>query len=138
MKVVRNGSNSTDTPPLCCSGNHDTFGLILPPPDTLSGNHPEPVVHPQMNSRSEQRALHCVRTPLTFHLSCHAYVCISLLCIYCFLPLLIFGRPRCYRRLHRCRVRLLRRRSYPYRRACRQAEPFSSPDIAYLFRTFLH
>src|ERR1041384_6196964 len=85
-----------------------------------------------MNSRSEHIALHCVRIPLTFHLSCHAYVCILLLCIHCFLPPLIFGRPRCYRRLHRCRVRLLRRRPYHYRRASRQAEPFSSPDIAYL------
>src|SRR3954463_3150463 len=98
-KVVRNGSNSTDTPPLYCSGNHDTSGLVLPPPDTLSGNHPEPVVHPQMNSRSEQRALHCVRIPLTFHLSCHASVCICLLFIYCFFPPLIPDSPRCCRRL---------------------------------------
>src|ERR1041385_5402017 len=73
-------------PPLCCSGNHDTSGLILPPLDTLSGNHPEPVVHPQMNFRSEQRVLHRVRIPITFHLSCHASVCICLLCIYCFFP----------------------------------------------------
>src|SRR3954465_12369227 len=28
-----------------------------------------------MNSRSEQRASHCVRTPLTIHLSCRAFVC---------------------------------------------------------------
>src|ERR1041385_5140859 len=28
-----------------------------------------------MNSRSEQRALHCVRTPLTLHTSCHSFVC---------------------------------------------------------------
>src|SRR4051794_2921782 len=54
-----------------------------------------------------------------------------------FLPLLFSDRPRCYRRLHRCQVRLLRRRPHPYRRATRQAEPFSSLDIAYLFRTFL-
>src|SRR3954463_3080949 len=100
--VSQNRSTSTDTPPLCFSGTHDPAGLILPPPDTLSGNHPEPVVHPQMNFRSEKRALHCVRTPLTFHLSCHAIVCILLLCIYCFLPPLISGRPRCCRRLHRC------------------------------------
>ena len=32
-----------------------------PPPDTLFDNHPEPVVHPRMNSRSEQRASHYVR-----------------------------------------------------------------------------
>src|ERR1041385_7254278 len=50
---------------------HEPF----PPPDTLSDNHPELVVHPRMNSRSEQRALHCVRTALTFHLSCLASVC---------------------------------------------------------------
>src|SRR3954470_16878450 len=40
MKVSQNRSISTDTPPLRLSGTHDTPGLILPPPDTLSGNHP--------------------------------------------------------------------------------------------------
>src|SRR4051812_44299066 len=38
--VARNGSTSTDTPLLCLFDTHDTSGLILPPPDTLSGNHP--------------------------------------------------------------------------------------------------
>src|SRR3954466_10400608 len=38
-------------------------------------------------------------------------------------PPLISGRPCCYRRLHRCRVRLRRRRQYPYCRASKQAEP---------------
>src|SRR3954470_15954 len=85
-KVVRNSSTNPDTPPTRVSDVHDTSGLILPPPDTLSGNPPEPVFHPRMNSRSEHIALHCVRTPLTFHLSCHASVCIYLLCIYCFFP----------------------------------------------------
>src|ERR1041385_642708 len=85
--VSRNRSISTVTPPLCCSGNHDTSGLILPPPVTLSGNHPEPVVHPLMNSRSDQRALHCVRTSFTIHLLCLAFVLLLLLCIYCFFPL---------------------------------------------------
>src|SRR4051812_18935737 len=28
-----------------------------------------------MDSRSEQRALYCVRTPLTLHTSCHVFVC---------------------------------------------------------------
>src|ERR1041385_7603323 len=73
-------------PPLCLSGNHDTSGLILPPPVTLSGNHPEPEVHHMMNSRSEQRALHCVRTSFTIHLLCLAFVLLLLLCIYCFYP----------------------------------------------------
>src|SRR3954464_2315038 len=123
-KVVRNRSTNPDTAPTHVSDVHDTSGMITPPPYTLFGNHPEPVVHPQMNFRSEQRALHCVRTPLTFHLSCLAPVCIYLLCIYCFFPPpLIFGRPCCCRRLHRCWVRLLRRRPYYYRRASRQAEP---------------
>src|ERR1041385_1862199 len=85
--VVRNRSNSTDTPPLCLSGTHDTSGLILPPPDTLSGNHPEPVVHPQMNSRSEHNTSYCVITPIAIHLSCHAYVCYDCFVIYCFFPL---------------------------------------------------
>src|SRR3954466_8503244 len=38
--VSQNRSISTDTPPLRLSGTHDTPGLIFPPPDTLSGNHP--------------------------------------------------------------------------------------------------
>src|SRR4051812_34337951 len=41
-------------------------------------NHPGLVFHPRMNSRSEHNPLHCVRTPLTLHLSCHASVCICL------------------------------------------------------------
>src|SRR3954467_6826536 len=55
-----------------------------------------------------------------------------IVCIYCVCPPSSFGRPRGCRRLHCCRVRLRRRRPYPYRRATRQAEPFSSPDITYL------
>src|SRR3954470_8055930 len=89
-----------------------------------------------MNSRSELISSYHVRPSISFHLSCHAlFVC--LLCIYCFLPPPLFsGRPRCYRRLHRYRVRLLHRRSYPYRRASRQAEPLPlshiSPTVLYL------
>src|SRR3954470_10564136 len=62
--------------------------------------------------------------------------CYCLLCIYCFFPPLFSGRPRCYRRLQRCRVRLRRRRQYHYRRASRQAEPLHlsliSPICVYL------
>src|SRR3954465_13282590 len=50
-------------------------------------------------------------------------------------PFIVSGRPRCYRRLHRCRVRLRRRRPYPYRRTSRQAEPLPlshiSPTVLY-------
>src|SRR3954470_3934094 len=74
-KVVRNGSTNPDTPTTRVSDVHDTSGMIFPPPATLSGNHPEPVVHLRMNFRSEQRASHCVRIPLTIHLSCRAFVC---------------------------------------------------------------
>src|SRR3954463_14593628 len=105
--------------------------MTFPPPDPLSGNHPEPVVHLRMNSRSVQCVSFNVRAPLTLH--CHAFLLFVLIIVYLlFLPPLISGRPRCCRRLHRCRVRLLRRRPYAYHRATRQAEPFSSPDIAYL------
>src|ERR1041385_4536665 len=52
-----------------------------------------------------------------------------------FFPLLLSDRPddRCRRPCDRLR----RRRPYPYPRASRKAEPFSSPYIAYLFRKFL-
>src|SRR4051812_45901336 len=83
-KVVRNRSTNPDTPPTHVSDVHDTSGMISPPPDTLSGNHPEPAVHPRMNSRSEQRALHRFRIPLTLHTFCHAsdcYDCLYLLCL---------------------------------------------------------
>src|ERR1041385_1777347 len=59
----------------------------LPPPDTLSGNHPELAVHPRMNFRSMHIASYYVRAPITFHLSCHVSICICLLNIYCFSPL---------------------------------------------------
>ena len=45
-KVVRNRSNTPDTQPTRVSDVHVTSGLILPPPNTLSGNHPEPVFIP--------------------------------------------------------------------------------------------
>src|ERR1043165_4623032 len=51
-KVVRNRSTTPDTSPTRVSDVPNTFGII-PPPDTLSGNHPEPVIHPRMNSSSE-------------------------------------------------------------------------------------
>src|SRR4051794_4791617 len=41
-------------------------------------------------------------------------ICIAIIVVYLlFLPPLFSDRPRRCRRLHRCRVRLLRRRSYP-------------------------
>ena len=54
-KLIQNSSNSPDTPLSRLSVVHDTSGMI-PPPDTLSGNHPELAIHPQMNFHSEQRA----------------------------------------------------------------------------------
>src|ERR1043165_6934337 len=76
-KVVQNRSTNPDTPPTRVSDVHDTSGMISPPPDTLSGNHPEPVFHPQMNSRSEQRTSYYVRASVSFLLSCNIIVCCS-------------------------------------------------------------
>ena len=107
------------------------------PSDCTAGKYPELAIHPQMNSHFEANTLYCVRTPLALHPSCYASVCLCVHCVYCFPPPLFFGSPRCCRRLHRCWVRLLRRRPYPYRRATRQAEPhFLSqilPICLYLF-----
>src|SRR3954464_15349240 len=74
-KVVRNRSTNSGTPPTCVSDVHDTPGLIFPPPYTLSGNHPEPIVHPRMNSRFEQRASYYVRVSIAFRLSCNKIDC---------------------------------------------------------------
>src|SRR3954465_2513405 len=60
-KVVRNRSTTPDTQPTRVPDVHDTPGLIFPPPDTLSGNHPEPVIHPRMDFRSELVASYYVR-----------------------------------------------------------------------------
>src|SRR3954464_345833 len=86
-KVVRNGSTNPDTPPLCFSDVHDTSDMNLPPPDTLSGNHPELTVHPRMNSRSEQRASYYVRASISFHLSCVTIVCYACCIFIFFFPL---------------------------------------------------
>src|SRR3954471_8412189 len=74
-KVVRNRSTNPDTTTTRVSDVHDTLGLIFPPPDTLSGNHPELAIHPRMNSRSEQRASYYVRASIAFRLSCNTIVC---------------------------------------------------------------
>src|SRR3954465_13933339 len=75
-KVVRNMSTNPNTPPTRVSDVHDTSGMI-PPPDTLSGNHPEPVFQPRMNSRSELIASYYVRASIDFLLSCNIIVCWS-------------------------------------------------------------
>ena len=87
-----------------------------------------------MNSRSELRPSYDVSSSISIHLSCHSLIVIAC-CVFTIPPPLFSGRPRCYRRLHRCRVRLRRRRPYPYCRATRQAAiPLShiSPICLYL------
>src|SRR3954463_4315148 len=94
-KVVQDSSTNPDTPSICVSDVHDTSGMT-PPPDTLSGNHPEPVFHPRMNSCFELIASYYVRAPFTIHLSFHALF--AMIAVYIlFLPPLISARPRCYR-----------------------------------------
>src|ERR1043165_8248605 len=80
-KVVRNRSTSPDTPPSHVSDVHDTSGMIPSPPDTLSGNHPEPVPHPRMNSRSEQYTLYRIRASSTLCLTFVVFV-LLLCCVF--------------------------------------------------------
>ena len=107
---------------------HDTFGKI-PPPDTLSGNHPEPVVRPWMNSRSEQYTLYRVRAPLTLCLTCVVFVLLLCSVFIVYSPLSLSGSSG-----DRCRCpcdRLRRRRPYSsYYRASRQAEPLPLSHIS--------
>src|ERR1041384_781479 len=84
-KVVRNRSNTPDTQPTRVSDVHDTPGLIFPPPDALSGNHPNPVVRPRMNSRSEHYTLYRVRAPSTLRLPCVEFV-LLLCCVFIVSP----------------------------------------------------
>src|SRR3954471_1921903 len=86
-KVVQNRSTNPVTQPTRVSDVHDTPGLIFPPPDTLSGNHPEPVLRPRINSRSEQYTVYRVRAPLTLCFPCDVFILLALPCIYCFFPL---------------------------------------------------
>ena len=71
-EVVRNRSTNPNTPPTHVSDVLDTSVMISSPSDTLSGNHPEPVLHPRMNSRSVHRVSYNVRVSIIIHLSCHA------------------------------------------------------------------
>ena len=121
--------------------NKNTLSIRPPHPSNIphtepspsgytADNYPELVVHPRMNFRSEPNTLYCVRAPLTLHTSCRVSVCYECFVFTVFIPPLFSGRPRCYRRLHRCRVRLLRRRPvYPYR-ASRQAVPLHLSHIS--------
>src|ERR1041385_7482804 len=86
-KVVQIVSTSTVTPSTRLSDVHDTSGMIPSPSGPSVDNHPKPVFHPRMNSRSEPNTLYCVRTPLTLRLPCIVFVLLLLLCIYCFFPL---------------------------------------------------
>src|SRR4051812_40347843 len=93
MKVARNESTITDIISTCLSDVSNTANMERSLPDHLSGNHPEPAVHPRMNFRFEQRALHCDRTPLTFHTSCHASICYDCLYLLCLSPLYLLVDP---------------------------------------------
>src|SRR3954465_10500230 len=134
--VSRKRSTSTDTPPLCLSGTHDTPGLTFPPPRTpCPVITPEPAIHRQMNSRSELKSSYHVSSSISF-------ICHVLYCSYdCFIfivppPLLLSDSldDRC-----RCPcARLRRRRSYPPTvelpgKHC----PFTSPRYRLPFCTFL-
>src|SRR3954470_2831919 len=66
-------------------------------------------------------------------MSCHASVCFDCCVFTVSPPPFTSGRPCCCRRLHRCRVRLRRRRQYPYRRASRQAEPLPLSLISSIY-----
>ena len=106
-----------------------------PPSGCTSGNHPEPVVHPRMNSRSEHYTFYCVIPPLTMHSPCLVFVL-----LYC--RVFIVSPPSSAdRRCDRCRcfplVRLLRRRSYPYYRASRQAVPHPLSQIPPIYLYFI-
>src|SRR4051812_14190849 len=59
--------------------------------------------------------------------------CMIALYLLFLLPLLISDRPRCYRQLHCCRVRLRRRGQYPDRRASRQAKPLTLSHISPIY-----
>src|ERR1041384_3226146 len=103
----------------------------------MSGNHPEPVFHPQMNSRSEQRASYYVRASIAFHLSCNTIVCYAcLVFIVSSPPLLLSGSPdeRC-----RCPCDRLRRRRpcTPTVELPGKQSHFPSPTYRLLFYIYL-
>ena len=75
MKIDQKNIMNTNTLSIPLLGVHDASGIGPSPSDCTADNHPELVVHPRMNFRSEQNTLYCVRTPLTLHTSCHAFDC---------------------------------------------------------------
>ena len=104
--------------------------MIPLPPDTLSGNHLEPVLHLRMISRSEHRALYNVRSPFTFHL-------LVMLAVYLlFLPPYSPVDPAATVDYTATVYDYVVNDSTPYRRASRQATPLPlshiSPTCLYL------
>src|SRR4051812_42873093 len=75
--------------PYVCRMSTTPPARYLPPPNTLSGNHPELAIHPQMNFRSEQRASYPRRAPVAFHLLCIVFVCYACFVFIVFPPLLL-------------------------------------------------
>ena len=86
MKIDQENITNTDTLPIRPPHPSNVPHTDPSPSGCTADNYPELVFHPRMNSRSEANTLYCVRTPLTLHMSCHASVCLCLLCIYCFSP----------------------------------------------------
>ena len=83
MKIAQKNVTNTDTLPIRPHHRPNIPHTEPSPSGYTADKYPELAVHPRMNFRSEQNTLCCVRSPLTLHTSCHASICICLLCIYC-------------------------------------------------------
>src|SRR3954471_5144593 len=108
----------------------------LPSPNHLSGNQPVLMIHPRINSRSEQSTLHCDRTPLTMNLPCLVFVLLLLPCIYCFFPLSYCPVVSTSAADAPVIDYFVDDRTSPVELPGKQSH-FPSPNITYLFRTFL-
>ena len=94
---------------------------VFPPPDRLSGDHPEPVKLP-VKFRFVRNVNHRDSPPLAQRVAVH-FICIVFIAVYLLFPPLLpivdttaAGATPLVRLLHQ-------RRPYPYRRASRQAVP---------------
>src|SRR4051812_48475211 len=96
--------------------------------DTLSGKHPELAVRPQMNSRSEQYTLYCVRAPSTLCLPCVEFV-LLLCCVFIVSSPLFYCSVVPTTDADAPEVDYVVDDRTPYYRASRQAEPLPLSHI---------
>ena len=135
MKVDQKNETNPNTPSVYLSHAHSYANMEPFPPVHLSDRCLKPGKYSQIFSRSISNVQHWVRSLPALHIAMACIVLHLFASYLLFLPPLLSGRPRDYRR--RSRVRLHPWRPNLFSRASRQANPLEHAYITHSFSLML-